>query len=145
MDKQEEGLKLLRDITHINSMIAELQQQIEMVYTVLTSTTSKPKDVNVQSSGSMDPMGDRVIIALKYQSELIEYQHELIERKNKIMEVIDNLSYENQEYIMYKYINCLTLEEIADKKHYTSRWIWDKIRAAEIEFIEQYERVHINS
>ena len=50
-DKQDEGLKLLKEIRSINRMIDELQMQIDEIYSMLTSTTVKPKEVNVQSSG----------------------------------------------------------------------------------------------
>ena len=50
MDKQDEALKLLKDIRHINGMIMRLQEQIDEIYTALTNATVKPKEIDVQTS-----------------------------------------------------------------------------------------------
>ena len=72
MDKQDEALKLLKEIRHINHMIENIQEQIDEIYTTLTNTTVKPKEINVQNSLPSDPMADMVINAVEYQKTLQE-------------------------------------------------------------------------
>lgn len=140
MDKQEEGLKLLREIKHINMMIEKLQEQIDEIYTILTSTTVKPKDVNVQTSGASDPMADRMIKILEYQEDIQNYQFKLIEKKKIALSVIKQMEIESQQVVVLKYFNGMTIEQIAEHIGYTSRWAWEKVHDAEREFITIYEK-----
>ena len=96
MDKQDEALKLLKNIRHIDHVIKMLQEQIDRLYTTLTNATVKPKDINVQSSLPSDPMADLVIQAIEYQKQVQEYQMELINSKNKALEVIRRMDIDNQ-------------------------------------------------
>lgn len=143
MDKQEEGLKLLKDIKYINRMIEQLQDQINEVYAMLTSTTVKPKEVNVQSSGSSDPMADKMVKVIEYQEKIQEYQLQLIEKKTIALETIKKMAIEKQQIITLKYFNEHSVEEIGEIIGYTYRWAWEKIHEAEEEFIELYEQDYI--
>ena len=81
MDRQDEALKLLKDIRHINHLIEQLQEDIDKIYTSLTNTTIKPKEIDVQVSLPSDPMADKIAQAVEYQNLLQEYQAELIKKK----------------------------------------------------------------
>ena len=61
MDKQDEALKLLKDIRHITRQIELVAEEIEQSYTRLTNTTVKAKEIDVQTSLPSDPMADGVI------------------------------------------------------------------------------------
>ena len=104
MEKSEEALRLLRDIKHINYLIKELEENIDVVYTKLTSTTSKIKDVDVQTSLPTDPMAEKIIQVVEFQKELEEYQIELIEKKRVVLNVIKKMEVKSQEYIILKYL-----------------------------------------
>lgn len=140
MDKQDEALKLLKDIRHISSMIMRLQEQIDEIYTALTNATVKPKEIDVQTSLPSDPMADRVIKAVEFQKELQEYQIELISRKNKALNVIKQMNIDNQQLLLLRYFKGYSIEEVGQNVGYTYKWAWEKIHQAEEEFIGIYEK-----
>jgi len=140
MDKQDEALKLLKNIRHIDHVIKMLQEQIDRLYTTLTNATVKPKDINVQSSLPSDPMADLVIQAIEYQKQVQEYQMELINSKNKALEVIRRMDIDNQQLLLLRYFKGYSVEEVGTKVGYTYRWAWERIHEAEEEFIGLYEK-----
>lgn len=140
MDKQDEALKLLKDIRHISSMIMRLQEQIDEIYTALTNATVKPKEIDVQTSLPSDPMADRVIKAVEFQKELQEYQIELISRKNKALNVIKQMNIDNQQLLLLRYFKGYSIEEVGQNVGYTYKWAWEKIHQAEEEFIAIFEK-----
>ena len=140
MDKQDEALKLLKDIRHITSMIMRLQEQIDEIYTALTNATVKPKEIDVQTSLPSDPMADRVIKAVEFQKELQKYQIELISRKNKALNVIKQMNIDNQQLLLLRYFKGYSIEEVGQNVGYTYKWAWEKIHQAEEEFIGIYEK-----
>ena len=140
MDRQDEALKLLKEIRHINHLIDRLQEQIDEIYTMLTNTTVKPKEIDIQTSLPTDPMADKVIKAVEYQKQLQEYQSDLIERKNTALAIIKQMRIDNQQLLLLRYFKGYSVEEVGQKTGYTYRWAWEKIHDAEEEFITIYEK-----
>ena len=139
MDKQDEALKLLKDIKAITHLIEQMQEQIDITFTELTNTTVKPKEINVQVSLPSDPMAEKVVQLVEYQNELQEQQAELISKKNTAIKVIKLLEIEEQQLLIYRYFKGLTIEQVADKMGFSSyHWAWEKIHRAETAFIEKY-------
>lgn len=141
MDKQDEALRLLKDIKHINHLIEKLQEQIDEIYTALTNATVKAKEIDVQTSLPSDPMADKVIQAVEYERQLEDYQRELIERKNVALGIIRQLSIDDQQYIVLKYMSNKTIEEIGQIVGYAYRQTWENIHRAEQQFIEIYSKI----
>lgn len=141
MDKQDEALRLLKDIKHINHLIEKLQEQIDEIYTSLTNATVKAKEIDVQTSLPSDPMADKVIQAVEYEKQLEDYQKELIERKNIALGIIRQLSIDDQQYIVLKYMSNKTIEEIGQIVGYAYRQTWENIHRAEQQFIEIYSQM----
>jgi len=140
MDRQEEALKLLKDIKHINHLITEIQINIDVISTKLTSTTVKVKDVQVQTSLPTDPMAEQVVQLIEMQKELEEHQLSLIEKKRKALNTVKKMTLKNQQYIILKYFSCKTIEEIGGAVGYAYRQTWENIHTAEKEFIDIYEK-----
>ena len=140
MDRQDEALKLLKEIRHINHLIDRLQEQIDEIYTMLTNTTVKPKEIDIQTSLPTDPMADKVIKAVEYQKQLQEYQSDLIERKNTALAIIKQMRIDNQQLLLLRYFKGYSVEEVGQKTGYTYRWAWEKIHDAEEEFMTIYEK-----
>lgn len=140
MDKQDEALRLLKDIKHINHLIEKLQEQIDEIYTSLTNATVKAKEIDVQTSLPADPMADKVIQAVEYERQLEDYQRELIERKNVALGIIRQLSIDDQQYIVLKYMSNKTIEEIGQIVGYAYRQTWENIHRAEQQFIDLYSQ-----
>lgn len=138
MDKQDEALKLLKDIRHITRQIELVAEEIEQSYTRLTNTTVKAKEIDVQASLPSDPMADGVIQLVEYQKQLDEYRKDLIEKRSIFFGVMGNISAESQVYLTLRYLQNKSVEEIGDDQGYGYRRSWDKLHEAETEFIEQY-------
>ena len=140
MDKQDEALKLLKEIRRINHVIEVLQEQIDKIYATLTNATVKPKDIYVQTSLPTDPMAEIVIQAIEFQKQLQEHQLELVERKNKALNVIRQMEIDHQQLLLLRYFKGYSVEDVGIKVGYTYRWAWEKIHQAEEEFIGIYEK-----
>jgi len=138
IDKQDDALRLLKDIQHINRIIEQLQEDIDRIYTMLTNTTIKPKEIDVMTSLPADPMADKIAQVVEYQSNIEEYQHELIELKTRALTVIKQMEINDQQYIILKYFNCKTIDEIGKIVGYAYRQTWENIHVAEQQFIEIY-------
>lgn len=141
MDRQDEALKLLKDIRHINHLIERLQEQIDEIYTNLTNATVKPKEIDVQTSLPADPMADKVIRVVEYEKQLEDYQKDLIERKNIAIGIIRQLDIDNQQYLILKYLSNKTIEEIGHIVGYAYRQTWENIHKAEQQFIDIYSKL----
>lgn len=141
MDKQDEALRLLKDIRTINRQIEQLQELIDSVYTSLTNATVKPKEINVQSSLPADPMADKVAEVVEYQKTLEEYQQKLVAEKMLAIKIIQQMSVESQHLLLLRYFKGWSIESIGDHIGYTYRWAWERIHTAEKEFISLYEEV----
>lgn len=140
MDKQDEALKLLKNIRNINHLIERLQEQIDEIYTTLTNTTVKAKEIDVQTSLPSDPMADMVIKAVEYQKKLQEYQMELITLKETALNVVKQMDIDNQQLLLLRYFKGYSVEDVGKKTGYTYRWAWEKIHTAEEEFISIFEK-----
>lgn len=141
MDKQDEALKLLKDIRTINKQIEQLQELIDSVYTSLTNATVKPKEINVQTSLPADPMADKVAEVVEYQKTLEEYQQKLVAEKMLAIKIIQQMRVESQHLLLLRYFKGWSIESIGDNIGYTYRWAWERIHTAEKEFISLYEQV----
>lgn len=138
-DKQDEGLILLREIKSINRMIEELQMQINSIYTMLTSTTVKPKDVNIMSSGDDDPMATKMGKILEYQEQLQKYQSKLCAKKLLAIRTIERMDIERQQIILMRYFRGLTVEQIKVELERSSYYhTWEIVHQAEEEFCNIY-------
>ena len=140
MDRSDEGLKLLKNIKHINILIEKLQEDIDNIYTALTNTTIRAKEVDVQTSLPADPMADKIAQAVEYQTLIENYQHELIELKTVALDIIKQMEYRDQQYIIMKYFNRKTIDEIGEIVGYAYRQTWENIHHAEQQFIEIYNK-----
>ncbi len=140
MDRQDEALKLLKDIRHINHLIEQLQEDIDKIYTSLTNVTIKPKEIDVQTSLPADPMADKVAQVVEYQAQLQDYQDELIKRKTIALNIIKQMDIDKQQLLLLRYFKGYSVEDVGNKSGYTYRWAWEKIHQAEEDFISIYEK-----
>ena len=140
MDRSDEGLKLLKNIKHINILIEKLQEDIDNIYTSLTNTTIRAKEVDVQTSLPADPMADKIAQAVEYQTLIENYQHELIELKTVALDIIKQMEIKDQQYLILKYFNRKTIDEIGEIVGYAYRQTWENIHLAEQQFIEIYNK-----
>ena len=138
-DKKDEGLRLLKDIRHIEHLIETLQEDIERTYSMLTSTTVKPKEMNVQSSGDNDPMSTKIINVLEYKEKLENYIDDLCKKKEKVLDVLKQMDSEQQIMLTLRYIEGKTIEEVSEELNRSSYYhTWEVLHKAEEQFCEIY-------
>lgn len=138
-DKKDEGLRLLKDIRHIEHLIETLQEDIERTYSMLTSTTVKPKEMNIQSSGDNDPMSTKIINVLEYKEKLENYIDDLCKKKEKVLDVLKQMDSEQQIMLTLRYIEGKTIEEVAEELNRSSYYhTWEVLHKAEEQFCEIY-------
>lgn len=137
-DIETEALELLQSIGHISGMIIKIQEDIDRTYAMLTSTTIKPKIVDVQTSTPMDPMGDKMAQIIEYNEKLLKYQEELIQKKSIIMDVIRRMDLQDQRILTCRYFQSMTIEDMGEELGYTYRWMWEKLHEAESKFCDYY-------
>jgi len=138
-DKKDEGLRLLKDIRRIEHLIETLTEDIERTYSMLTSTTVKPKELNVQSSGESDPMSSRIITVLEYKEKLEEHISNLCAKKNLALDILKQMDSEQQIMLTLRYIEGKTIEEVSEELNRSSYYhTWEVLHKAEEQFCEIY-------
>lgn len=137
------GKELLKQIRLINFRIIGLQMEIERLETELTNTTVKPKEVDVQTSLSPDPMADKIIKKMEYEQKLITQYNEQIEIKTEALSLIDSMErQEDKSVLTLRYINCMSYKDIIDLMDVSRATISNKLRTAEKNFNELYRLKH---
>ena len=137
------GKDLLKQIRLINFRIIGLQMEIERLETELTNTTVKPKEVDVQTSLSPDPMADKIIKKMEYEQKLITQYNEQIEIKTEALSLIDSMErQEDKSVLTLRYINCMSYKDIIDLMDVSRATISNKLRTAEKNFNELYRLKH---
>lgn len=138
-DKQDEGLKLLKEIRHITHMIEELQEELDKTYSMLTSTTVKPKEINIQTSGDPDPLATKMATILEYQEQIQTYQANLCEKKKKVISILQLMDIEEQRMLNIRYLKGATIEQVMNEMHRSSYYhMWEALHKAEDHFCNIY-------
>lgn len=117
----------------------DIDDEIAQVYALLTSTTIKPKEVDVQTSLPADPMGDRIAQIIEYQEQLEEYKKELCEKKTIALITMKKLQVEDQRILLLRYFKDLTVEKVAEEMELSYKWAWNKLHEAEEHFCLYYQ------
>lgn len=137
-DKQNEALKILTEIRKISNLIEVLQEQINEIHTTLTNATTKPKEINVQTSLPKDPMSDMVVQVVEYEKEIQEYQNQLVKKKSDALKVIKQMEFDNQTILLLRYFRGYTYEELGNYFRYSQAQTWRLLDKAKEEFIAIY-------
>lgn len=138
MAKQDEAIKLLKDIRHISHIIEVAEEEISRLYTALTSTTIKPKEVDVQTSINLDPLGDKMAKIIEYQENLKRYHFELLTKKGIALDILKTMDAEEQEILLLRYFKGLTVEATAEELNMSYFGTWKKLYRVEEHFCEKY-------
>ena len=141
MNKQDEAIKLLKDIRHISHLIDIAEEEISKLYTALTSTTIKPKEIDIQTSGNIDPLGDKMARIIEYQEKVAQYHIELLSKKEKALDILKRMDAEEQEILLLRYFKGLTVERTAEELNMSYYGTWKKINRVEENFCEIYAQV----
>ena len=141
MARQDEAIKLLKDIRHIYHIIEIAEEEISRLYTALTSTTIKPKEVDVQTSINPDPLGDKMAKIIEYQEKLKQYNMELLEKKGTALDILKQMTAEEQEVLLLRYFKGLSVEATAEELDMSYFGAWKKLNRVEEHFCEIYAKI----
>lgn len=119
----------------INNKLAEIYQLKTMVCSISVSADSD----RVQTSGDKDRLGSAVAKIVDLESEIDHKIDDLVKKRDKIVAQIENLD-DTMAYqtLFSRYIECKTLEQIADDNGYSVRHIIRIHESALIEFEHKF-------
>lgn len=142
MARQDEAIKLLKDIRNISHVIEIAEEQIDRLYTSLTNATIKPKEVDVQTSINLDPLGDKMAQIIEYQEKLKQYHMELLNKKGIALDVLKKMEPEEQKILSLRYFKGLTVEATAEELNMSYFGTWKKLNRVEETFCEIYAEIN---
>ncbi len=117
----------LQQLRKMDLMIINKKTQILFLWDMARSITSTLKEVNVQGSGSADPMADTVAKIVDLQAEIKSDIDSYVEAKLEAIRLINMV--DNDEYISIlfrRYINYDSWRMIASDMHYTRQSVIKK-------------------
>lgn len=117
----------LQQLRKMDLMIINKKTQILFLWDMARSITSTLKEVNVQGSGSADPMADTVAKIVDLQTEIKGDIDHYVEAKLEAIRLINMV--DNDEYISIlfrRYINYDSWRMIASDMHYTRQSVIKK-------------------
>lgn len=117
----------LQQLRKMDLMIINKKTQILFLWDMARSITSTLKEVNVQGSGSADPMADTVAKIVDLQTEIKSDIDSYVEAKLEAIRLINMV--DNDEYISIlfrRYINYDSWRMIASDMHYTRQSVIKK-------------------
>lgn len=106
----------LNQIGRLDRMIQNKLSEIRQIKDMAISITVAPKEVNVQTSGSKDRMGDTVAKLVDLESETDKLVDEYMDKRKLIIEQIDGMGDTNmyhvlsQRYVMKKELGTIAIE-----------------------------------
>lgn len=120
----------LRQLKKLDYMIENKTIERNQWKSIATSTTAQMCGERVQTSGSKQKMADAVGIYMDIEREVDEYIDMLVAKKKDIISVIEQLDAGEYDIMHKRYVQYLTIEEIAACKNKTPSSIKGTHRAA---------------
>lgn len=132
--------KFLLEIRSQKNYIQSLQEEAELLWSMATSITTKPKEVNVQSSGGSDN-ADTVVKIVEMNQKIEDTICEYVKRKEKALSIINEIDDLRVRTVMIKYyLQNKTFEQIAEETEFSYRWVFELNDRGLEEFSEKFEK-----
>ena len=110
--KAKDYLLRIRDI---DRKIENKQIQLDHLYDLAKSITVTPKEIDIQTSPALDPLGDTIAKIVDLQDELNGDIDKYVDMKIEAMRLINQLNNSEWEHILIRrYINYDAWQDIAD-------------------------------
>lgn len=136
------GQVFLEEVKDLDKLIKQIKDQIEIEEGMLTDTAVHYKDIQVQTSGAKDMIGEKVPEIADLINDLKEYKRELADKKRLALTVIRKLQPRRQSILMLYYIQGKTLEKTAEEMGKSYTWLWDEMQEAVTDFSKIFEEIH---
>ena len=138
------GQVFLEEVKELDKLIKQIKDQIEIEEGMLTDTAVHYKDIQVQTSGAKDMIGEKVPEIADLINDLKEYKRELADKKRLALTVIRKLQPRRQSILMLYYIQGKTLEKTAEEMGKSYTWLWDEMQEAVTDFSKIFEEIQKN-
>lgn len=133
----------LAEIRKLDRKIDNKQLELDALKALVTSITPTMKEINVQSNGSQDRLGDTMTKIIDLQREINNKIDEYVDRKLEAMRLINKLEDDICiNILIQRYINYKSWDEIAGSLSYTRQGIIKKHGKALLDFEKVYTRVY---
>jgi len=129
----------LQEIRKLDRKIQNKQMEVESLRELLLSITAHTKEINVQSSGPGDKVGDNVAKIIDLQDEINADIDKYVDRKLEAIRKINELG--NDDYagiLIRRYVKYEDWNTIAEALGYTRQGIAKKHGLALLEFEKVY-------
>lgn len=124
----------LLQIRELEDYIKTMQDEIDVVWARLTSTTAPIKEMNVKTSKS-DTMPETIEKVIKMRSAINEKIDYYVDLKNEAREIIDQIRPLNYQCVLIKYyFQNKTFEKTAVEMNMSYQWICELHNRALQEF-----------
>ena len=138
------GQVFLEEVKDLDKLIKQIKDQIEIEEGMLTDTAVHYKDIQVQTSGAKDMIGEKVPEIADLINDLKEYKRELADKKRLALTVFRKLQPRRQSILMLYYIQGKTLEKTAEEMGKSYTWLWDEMQEAVTDFSKIFEEIQKN-
>ena len=120
----------LSEIRKLDKKISNKQIELDALKSLVTSITPMMKEINVQSNGSQDRLGDTMTKIIDLQCEINNKIDEYVDRKLED-DICINI-------LIQRYINYKSWDEIAESLSYTRQGVIKKHGKALLDFEKVY-------
>jgi len=113
-----------KDIRKSSTELKSLEEESERLFTMITSTTIKPKEVDVQTSPTGDKMAEIISKMLELDDKITEQKRVIVEKQLKaegIITKIDNAKY--RAVLRWYYVQNLKWREVSDRMNYDMAYV----------------------
>jgi hypothetical protein len=124
MEQEKKAKRFFQSIRNSYKELECLKEQRNKLFSMLTSTSIKPKEVDVMTSGSGDKMSEVVPVMIELDEKINTQITSIIEKQlkaEKVIQQIDNMKY--RETLRWYYVQNLRWEEVAQRMNYDISYV----------------------
>lgn len=134
------GRKHLERLKELANLINTLKMQMQMTEAMLTDTAVHYKDIQVQTSGAKDLIGEKAPEVVELQIQCDEYIRELTKEQTTTLLIIKSMNLRHQELIILHFMQNKTIEATAEEMEKSYTWTWTELQKAIDEFEEKFQK-----
>jgi hypothetical protein len=124
MEQEKKAKRFFQSVRNSYKELECLKEQRNKLFSMLTSTSIKPKEVDVMTSGSGDKMSEVVPAMIELDEKINTQITSIIEKQlkaEKVIQQIDNMKY--RETLRWYYVQNLRWEEVAQRMNYDISYV----------------------
>ena len=116
------AIEFLLQLKKLDKMIENKLIEKESWKAMATGTTAQMGGERVQSSGNQQKMETAVVKFIEIEHEIDDCIDEMIDTKQDVISVLEQLNASEYDLLHKMYVQCFTLQEIADMNDRSISW-----------------------